>query len=167
MGTRRRVRHHRKRYRGGEPFIPDLTATGPAAKERERKRYEAWLAKRKVEAEDDAKGHEENAKMAAFNERQKQQRAKELEDLRKLEEGRRKSVSDSCKDVLETNGITGNTPAERRKAYMQFALKNHPDKGGDTELFQKVDGCYRKQLEGAGRTRRRGSRRRKHTRRRR
>jgi hypothetical protein len=172
MGTRRRVRHHRKRYRGGEEFIerpfvmpqgvnPRLIGTLKAKHvASEKARYEAWKAKRDVEAREDAKGREEDAKMAAFNEKQKQQRAKELDDLRKLEEGRRKSVSTKCEDILETNGITG-TPAEKRTAYRKFALRNHPDKGGDAEVFKKVDGCYKAAIGAGRKTRRRKSHRRR------
>lgn len=168
MGTRRRTKHHKRRYRGGEEFVarPFKAVTGRPGERAghqaaETKRYNEWKAKREVEAREDAKGREEDAKMAAFNEKQKQQRAKELEDLRKMEERRRKSISDRCEDILETNGITG-TADEKKKAYRRFALKNHPDKGGDTATFQKVDGCYKKGLEGAGRkTRRRKSHRRR------
>jgi hypothetical protein len=160
MGTRRR---HRKR--GGDPFIPNPNATGPAGMEREKKRYEEWLAKRKVEAVEESKGREENAKMASFNKKQLDQRKKELDDLRKLEQERRERLqeqSNPCMNILKQAGITG-TPDEMKKAYRRFSLKNHPDKGGDTATFQKVNDCYQqKTASGAGRkTRRRKSRRRR------
>ena len=187
MGTRRRVRHHRKRYRGGEEFVkrPFVAPANPAAINRARaahesseiKRYNEWKAKREVEAREDAKGREEDAKMAAFNEKQKRERAKELEDLRKMEEERRKRVeeedrqpSNPCVAVLKEAGVVGKTTKDLKSSVRQFSLKNHPDKGGDTATFQKVYGCYEKKLDylqrkeasGAGRkTRRRKSHRRR------
>jgi hypothetical protein len=168
MGTRRRYRKHR----GGDPFIPDLTATGPAAKEREKKRYEAWLAKRKVEAVEDY-----------GLEKIKQDRSSELKSLagvspvkariqeeQEKEASRRraeKEASNPCITILKSAGVSGKTSSDLRKSVKKFALKNHPDKGGDKENFQKVYGCYEKKLayletKGAGRrTRRRKSRRRR------
>jgi hypothetical protein len=68
--------------------------------------------------------------------------------------------SSECSRTLESEGITG-TADEKKKAYRKFALREHPDKGGDTAKFQKVTGCYEK-LIGAGRkTRRRKSHRRR------
>jgi hypothetical protein len=165
MGTRRR---HRKR--GGDPFIPNPNATGPAGMEREKKRYEEWLAKREVEAraeasarEDIEKGKEEDAKMASFNKMRMKERRKEIDDLRKLEQERRERLqeqSNPCINILKQAGITG-TPAEKRTAYRKFALKNHPDKGGDQEVFKKVDGCYKASIGAGRKTRRRKSRRRR------
>jgi hypothetical protein len=168
MATRRRIRHHRKRYRGGEAFVerPFVMPTGANPRSigtlkaqhlaSEKARYEVWKKTREVEAREDAKGREDDAKMAAFNEKQKQQRAKELEDLRKLEEGRR----NPCAAILAGEGITG-TPAEKKTAYKKFALRNHPDKGGDAEVFKKVDGCYKASVGAGRKTRRRKSHRRR------
>jgi len=185
MGTRRR---HRRRYRGGEEFIerPFVMPTGVKptsigtlkAKHlaSEKARYEAWKAKREVEARAEAsareasarqdieKGKEEDAKMASFNKKRGEERKKELDDLRKLEQERRERLqeeSNPCMNILKQAGITG-TPDEMKKAYRRFSLKNHPDKGGDTATFQTVSDCYDKTKVGAGRkTRRRKSRRRR------
>jgi len=35
------------------------------------------------------------------------------------------------------------SPAVYRKAYMRFSMKNHPDKGGSSAVFQAVDGLYK------------------------
>jgi len=34
------------------------------------------------------------------------------------------------------------TPAEIKKAYRKAALKNHPDRGGDAELLQKINEAH-------------------------
>ena len=34
------------------------------------------------------------------------------------------------------------TPEEIKKSYRKLAMKNHPDKGGDPELFQKITEAY-------------------------
>jgi hypothetical protein len=175
MGTKRRVKHHRRRYRGGEEFIErpfnPPKGVNPSAlpmlakkhKAEEEKRYQEWKAKREVEAREDLKGREEDAKMASFYERQKQERGKELDDVRKSEQ-RLRILSATCPEALKISKIIG-TDREKTKAYRQFARTNHPDKGGDKEVFQKVDGCYRASLEEVGG--RRKTRRRRHTRRKR
>ena len=38
-----------------------------------------------------------------------------------------------------------------RKAYLKWARKEHPDKGGDTKVFQNVSGCYLDNKERFGR----------------
>ena len=35
------------------------------------------------------------------------------------------------------------TPDEIKKAYRKLASKHHPDKGGDTATFQKIEEAYR------------------------
>jgi hypothetical protein len=47
-----------------------------------------------------------------------------------------------CLATLSKHGITGETEAELTKKWRMFALKNHPDKGGDAELFKTVNDCY-------------------------
>jgi DnaJ-class molecular chaperone len=43
----------------------------------------------------------------------------------------------------ETLGVAKNaTPDEIKKAYRKLASKNHPDKGGDTSTFQKIQTAY-------------------------
>jgi len=99
MGTRRRIKHHRRRYRGGEEFIerPFVAPKGvnPSSlpmlakkhKIEEEARYNAWKAKREVEAREDLKGREEDAKMAPFYDKQKRERRDELiETARQREE---------------------------------------------------------------------------------
>jgi hypothetical protein len=42
----------------------------------------------------------------------------------------------SCLDILKQEGI-----ATRKDFRSKWALKNHPDRGGDTVKFQKVSDC--------------------------
>ena len=72
---------------------------------------------------------------------------------------------DDCRSLLKKYGIEG-TDAEISKGYKRFALKNHPDKGGDPEVFKEVQNCYDKLIKnkengGRRRTRRRKSHRRR------
>jgi len=47
-------------------------------------------------------------------------------------------------DHYSTLGVTKQaTPDEIKKAYRKLASKNHPDKGGDTAAFQKIEEAYR------------------------
>jgi len=47
-------------------------------------------------------------------------------------------------DHYQTLGIAKNaTPDEIKKAYRKLASKHHPDKGGDTATFQKIEEAYR------------------------
>ncbi len=47
-------------------------------------------------------------------------------------------------NYYETLGITKNaTPEEIKRAYRKLASQHHPDKGGDTAMFQKVEEAYR------------------------
>lgn len=44
----------------------------------------------------------------------------------------------------ETLGVSNSaTPDEIKKAYRRLASKHHPDKGGDTAMFQKIEEAYR------------------------
>ena len=63
-----------------------------------------------------------------------------------------------CTATLREAGITS------RKDFTRWALRNHPDKGGDTAMFQRVSACVDTQYGSARKTRRKG---RKATRRRR
>ena len=46
-------------------------------------------------------------------------------------------------DHYQTLGVAKNaTPDEIKKAYRKMAAKHHPDKGGDTATFQKVQQAY-------------------------
>lgn len=46
-------------------------------------------------------------------------------------------------DHYQTLGVARNaTPEEIKKAYRKLAAKHHPDKGGDTAMFQKVQKAY-------------------------
>lgn len=161
MGTRRRHRRHR----GGDPFIPDKTATGPAAREREKKRYEEWLAKRKVEAVEDAKGREEDAKMADFYAKQKRERAQELIDTAKQREesdiestraADEKARRSECRNYLRSH----NPPISPKTASEWLADKTNRANPQD---YKEVRDCVRILTStGAGRkTRRRKSRRRR------
>lgn len=47
-------------------------------------------------------------------------------------------------DHYQTLGVAKNaTPDEIKKAYRKLASKHHPDKGGDTSMFQQVEEAYR------------------------
>ena len=72
------------------------------------------------------------------------------EDARRYNRSRRRdnasssSISntsdrDSCNDILCPKNI------RTKKDYRRWALKNHPDKGGDTSTFQNVQDCINKE----------------------
>jgi DnaJ-class molecular chaperone len=47
-------------------------------------------------------------------------------------------------DHYQTLGVTKSaTPDEIKKSYRKLASKHHPDKGGDTSTFQKIEEAYR------------------------
>ena len=47
-------------------------------------------------------------------------------------------------DHYQTLGVAKNaTPDDIKKAYRKLASKHHPDKGGDTAMFQKIEEAYR------------------------
>jgi len=47
-------------------------------------------------------------------------------------------------DHYETLGVSKTaTPDEIKKAYRKLASQHHPDKGGDTAMFQKIEEAYR------------------------
>lgn len=47
-------------------------------------------------------------------------------------------------DYYNTLGVSKNsTPDEIKKAYRKLASQHHPDKGGDTAAFQKIEEAYR------------------------
>ena len=182
MATRRRTKHHRKRYRGGKPMTqaelnqslaqllredPKLTVAAA-----EKMVYDMFVANRmKGPAFDDnepAKRRVPN--QAGIDRARARVAATKPQERTPLKSAappppppaEKPALSSECSRILESAGITG-TADEKKNAYRKFALKNHPDKpGGDTAKFQKVAGCYREALEGAGRkTRRRKSRRRR------
>lgn len=51
---------------------------------------------------------------------------------------REEKLKKDCREILAEHGITD------KRSWRRFALKNHPDKGGDTELFQIVSDCVDK-----------------------
>jgi len=79
------------------------------------------------------------------------------------------AFTDECRTTIKSVGIFLDTPDETpqsiRSRYRLWALKNHPDRGGDEEQFKKVQGCYEAlkahHLFGGRRTRRRKSHRRR------
>jgi hypothetical protein len=181
MATRRRVRHHRKRYRGGEEFIekkfvmpagvnPRAFGTLKARHEAaERARYEAWKKSREVEAREDAKGREEDAKMAAFNAKQIEARKAEVEELRlkKSEEKQDEATDDmgpssadvkNCKKTLKSRGIMS---LSKGKEW----LANKENRKAGAAVYAEVVGCVKTieaSRQAAGRrTRRRKSHRRR------
>ena len=50
----------------------------------------------------------------------------------------------ACQVLQEALGSFGDVSSSKkcRKAYLNFARKNHPDKGGNTDVFKAVDGLY-------------------------
>jgi hypothetical protein len=59
-----------------------------------------------------------------------------------------------CDAILREAGITS------RREFTRWALRNHPDKGGDTATFQRVSACVDTQYGSARKTRRRQKKRR-------
>ena len=56
-------------------------------------------------------------------------------------------------NILKENGIDTSTPETFKKTFRKFSVANHPDKGGSTELFTKVNNAkttYQSLLDGAG-----------------
>ena len=49
-----------------------------------------------------------------------------------------------CEELLAAHGVTD------MKSWRKFALKHHPDKGGDSELFARVSNCVDKHIKGSG-----------------
>ena len=46
-------------------------------------------------------------------------------------------------DHYETLGVSkGASSKEIKTAYRKLAMKHHPDKGGDTEVFKRITGAY-------------------------
>jgi hypothetical protein len=182
MGTRRRVKHHRKRYRGGEEFIerPFVAPKGvnPSSlpmlakkhKIEEEARYNAWKANREVEAREDLKGREEDAKMEPFYEKQKRERRDEL-----IETARRREESDiestraasekarraECREYLRSHDPSLSSPT-KANAWLANKLNQRTNPQG----YAEVRNCLRilTASKGAGR---RKTRRRRHTHRRR
>merc|ERR1719247_2819132 len=55
--------------------------------------------------------------------------------------GRRGPVNTT--KLYETLGVEKNaTPDQIKKAYRKLAVKNHPDKGGDPELFKEIQKAF-------------------------
>ena len=55
--------------------------------------------------------------------------------------GQEQSKKENCKQLLENEEIFDKDKNILKKKYLKWSLKNHPDKGGDTENFQKVTQC--------------------------
>lgn len=49
-----------------------------------------------------------------------------------------------CTELLEEKRILvpGDTPKDTKRKWLLWALEHHPDKGGDTTMFQEVSNCY-------------------------
>lgn len=164
MGTRRH-----KKYRGGVPFIPDPNATGPAGQEREKKRYEAWLANRKVEAVEDSaleKIKQDRLRelssvastspvKARIHQEQEKLAEKDIESTRAADEKKRRS---ECKAHLRSH----NPPLKSPDAAKVW-LDNKDNRRANPQDYAEVRDCLRiLTATGAGRkTRRRKTRRRR------
>lgn len=170
MGTRRR-RQHKKRYRGGDEFVEQKFAA-PAGNVpprtlallkrthdvKERARYEAWKAKREVEAREDAKGREEDAKMADFYAKQKREREHELintaqqraeasiESTREADDKRQRN---ECRDYLRSH-----TPPLKNPEEVKNWLADKSNMRENPADYKEVRDCLRfltAKKEGAGR----------------
>lgn len=63
------------------------------------------------------------------------------------ETAEQKAVRDAvCRRVLE--GL--NPPVRTRKEWLTWVAKNHPDKGGDTALFQQASNCFDRLYKSGG-----------------
>ena len=47
-----------------------------------------------------------------------------------------------CYKIFLENNILSNNPIIFKQNFARFALKNHPDKGGDAEKFKKLCQSY-------------------------
>jgi len=162
MGTRRH-----KKYRGGVPFIPDPSAIGPAGQAREKKRYEAWLANRKVEAVEDSALEKikqdrlrELSSMASsspvkarIHEEQEKIAEKDIESTRAVDEKKRRS---ECKAHLRSH----NPPLKSPDAAEEWLAT--ANRRANPQDYAEVRDCVRilKSTRG-GKTRRRKTRRRR------
>ena len=180
MGTKRRVKHHRRRYRGGEEFVerPFVAPKGinPSAlpmlakkhKAEEEKRYEAWKKNREVEAREDLKGREEDAKMEAFYDKQKRERRDELiETARQREESdiestraaSEKARRAECREHLRSHDPSLSSPTKANEW-----LADKLNQRQNPQDYAEVRNCVRilTASKAAGRrTRRRHTRRRR------
>jgi hypothetical protein len=184
MGTRRRIKHHRRRYRGGKPLTAQEIDRRVAEKLNDNPKKTREQAEKEVLDEFVA----ERSRGPSFDDNENKppsglaarQRARAAINARANvtrsplppkpapppapkpappPKPASSNSSSACSETLEKYGIVG-TREEMTRAYRLFAKQNHPDKGGDTATFQKVDGCYRDQLHGG----RRRTRRKRHTR---
>lgn len=109
---------------------------------------------KEIEAERKRKQEREEA------ERKRKQEREEAEARRQAEENARRrnreappplinadnAVLAACRDTLIREGVfkrgeVYNTKIQIKKAFLRWALTNHPDKGGNTERFQIVNDC--------------------------
>ena len=113
------------------------------AKEEEEAEREHREAVRKAAEEEAKRKAEEEAKRKA--EKEKQQKARESEPEPEPEPEPKKGYAyDKYYRVL---GIpTSSSLRDVKKAYRKLAVKNHPDKGGDEEMFKKIQEAFEKLL---------------------
>lgn len=54
-----------------------------------------------------------------------------------------------CSELLRQKGIlvAGDSPRDTKKKFLKWAIENHPDKGGDTTIFQEVSDCFDKEIK--------------------
>jgi hypothetical protein len=180
MGTRR----HRRRYRGGEEFVPkpfvapkpnpnsrrpvNIEGAKKMHEEAEKKRYEEWKAKREVEARQDLKGHEENRMMAPFYEKKKNELSQELIDTAKhREEADIESTRDADEKKRRSeckNHLRSHVPPLKNTATAQSWLQDKSNQKKDPYDYKEVRDCVRilnAPTGGRRKTRRRKSHRRR------
>jgi membrane protein involved in colicin uptake len=132
--------------------------------DKQRKAEEARAEEEKRKADEEARRAraraDEEARRARARADQEARRAR----ARAEEEARIPPAERERRDaeaLLLANGITG-TESERKAAWKAFNLANHPDKGGNTQLTQQVNGAYNLYLQRIGRKGGRHTRKRRH-----
>jgi len=157
--------------RGGGPAgskmlgsVPDKAAQAlPRALQERRKKILEEAEKREEEEREEREEHEREREKRE-RERDEYERRQEEEDQRRQEEyDRHRSRGEAPESlrVLAQHGISGN-PDQIRRAWKAFSLRNHPDKGGDEEVFKRVSNAYDKYLISIGKKGGRRTRKRRH-----
>jgi hypothetical protein len=120
-----------RRRREREEMVAELRR----AEARRREAAEAEFRRREAEAE--------RRRQAEENERRREQVPPPIHA--------NNAEAAACRDILIREGVFArgqvyNTKIQIRKAFLRWALTNHPDKGGNTRIFQIVNDCVDKMI---------------------
>jgi hypothetical protein len=132
------------------------------AERRRREREEMVAELRRAEARR-REAAEAEARRREAAEAEFRRREAEAERRRQAEENERRreqvpppihannAEAAACRDILIREGVFArgqvyNTKIQIRKAFLRWALTNHPDKGGNTRIFQIVNDCVDKMI---------------------